>query len=327
MNMVSVIVPVYNRAYCMRKCLDSILNQTFADWECIVVDDGSTDDTWNVCVEYAGKDRRFVICRQENKGVSAARNKALDSATGRYVTFVDSDDYIEIDFLEKLLREVGKGVLPVACLRLDGGSLYSFSSPELKLELRAGNEHAFVEFAETGLLYGPVAKLYERAILEEHHICFDTGVSYGEDVIFNFTYLRYVDEIRVIPERLYNVIQTSDSLSSHPEKQSFESHLLRWETVYRFFCDKNMTAGLSGYFNGSYYEVIWLGLYMVLYKHKELPVAARYGYVKNIAELREKKPVSGAVVDFPAWKYFLVSHPFLYWFFSEVKYFIRKLSK
>ncbi|WP_159063581.1 glycosyltransferase family 2 protein [Parabacteroides bouchesdurhonensis] len=324
MNTVSFIVPVYNRAHCIRKCLDSILNQTCLDWECVIVDDGSTDNTWNICTEYAGKDDRFIVYRQENKGVSAARNKALDLAKGQYVAFVDSDDYIELDFLEKLMQNVTGNIMPVACLSLDQKSLYSFFSSEQKLKLRDGNERAFAELAETGLLYGPVAKIYDRSILENNHIRFHTDVSYGEDVIFNFTYLQYISEIHVIPERLYNVIQTSDSSVMHPEKQSFESHLLRWEAIYRFFCVKNMKTGLSEYLNGAYYGVIWLGLYAVLYKHKELSAISRYRYIKNIAKSRKKRPMEGAGFDFPAWKRFLINHPFLYWLLSELKYMMRK---
>lgn len=95
----SIIIPVYNTAPYLRECLDSIRNQTFTDWECICVDDGSTDDSWAILQEYAAKDPRFQIFHQENQGVSAARNYALDHIRGDYFTFVDSDDMVCCDML------------------------------------------------------------------------------------------------------------------------------------------------------------------------------------------------------------------------------------
>lgn len=92
---VSIIVPVYNTEKYLRRCLDSIAAQTFADWECICVDDGSPDAAGAILDDYAAKDSRFVVIHQENGGVSRARNAGLDAACGEYVGFVDSDDWVE----------------------------------------------------------------------------------------------------------------------------------------------------------------------------------------------------------------------------------------
>ena len=97
---ISVIVPVYNVERYLRKCLDSIIAQTFSDWECICVDDGSPDNSGKILDEYAAKDKRFVIIHKENGGVSSARNAGLDMARGEYITFCDSDDWIEKETYE-----------------------------------------------------------------------------------------------------------------------------------------------------------------------------------------------------------------------------------
>lgn len=92
--LISVIIPVYNMEKYLRRCLDSVLAQDYTNLEILVVDDGSTDGSWAICQEYARKDARITVIHQENGGLSAARNTGLDRATGAYIAFVDSDDYI-----------------------------------------------------------------------------------------------------------------------------------------------------------------------------------------------------------------------------------------
>ncbi|MBR3628081.1 MAG: glycosyltransferase family 2 protein [Elusimicrobia bacterium] len=104
MPKISVIVPTYNVEKYLSQCLDSILNQTFKDFECICINDGSTDNSLSILQKYASKDNRIKIINQENKGLSGARNAALKIVTGKYITFVDSDDFVSSDYLEKLIN-------------------------------------------------------------------------------------------------------------------------------------------------------------------------------------------------------------------------------
>ena len=110
---VSIIIPVYNSENTLRRCLNSVLAQTFTDFECLLVDDGSTDDSGRICDEYAEKDKRFRVFHKENGGVSSARNVGLDNASGEWITFVDSDDWIEGSFLDSLLN-FGNGSLRIS---------------------------------------------------------------------------------------------------------------------------------------------------------------------------------------------------------------------
>lgn len=104
---ISIIVPIYNREKWLRNCLDSISSQTFKEWECILVNDGSTDNSLKIAQEYAANDERFIVFSQENQGVSAARNLGLDHAQGKWLAFVDSDDEIAPDYLE-ILHKIGE---------------------------------------------------------------------------------------------------------------------------------------------------------------------------------------------------------------------------
>lgn len=105
---ISIIVPVYNVEKYLRRCLDSIVTQTFTDWECICVDDGSPDNSGEILDEYAVKDKLFVIIHKENGGVSSARNAGFDTARGEWISFVDSDDWIERDCFEYVAGKIDK---------------------------------------------------------------------------------------------------------------------------------------------------------------------------------------------------------------------------
>lgn len=101
---ISIIIPVYNSGNTLNRCIDSILNQTFTDWELLLVNDGSTDRSGELCDEYASKDQRIKVFHKKNGGVSSARNTGLDNATGSWLTFVDSDDFIDTTFLDSFIK-------------------------------------------------------------------------------------------------------------------------------------------------------------------------------------------------------------------------------
>ena len=103
---ITVIVPVYNVENYLNKCLDSLINQTYKNLEIIVINDGSTDNSGEICQEYAQKDNRIIYIEQENGGLSDARNTGLERMTGSYVTFVDSDDWVEPDYVEVLYNKL-----------------------------------------------------------------------------------------------------------------------------------------------------------------------------------------------------------------------------
>ena len=101
-SLISVIVPVYNVEKYLPQCLNSIINQTYKNIEVVLVDDGSTDDSGNICEEYKKNDERIIVVHQKNSGLSAARNVGIEISTGEYITFIDSDDYISPDYIENL---------------------------------------------------------------------------------------------------------------------------------------------------------------------------------------------------------------------------------
>ena len=119
MELVTIIVPVYNTSKYLNKCLDTLLAQTYENIEIILVDDGSTDNSLEICKSYEEKDKRIVVISKANGGSSSARNVGLDAAKGSYVGFVDSDDYVDGDFVSLMMEAIEKYDVPMAQISRD----------------------------------------------------------------------------------------------------------------------------------------------------------------------------------------------------------------
>lgn len=188
---VSVIIPVYNAGQYLNKCLDSVLYQSYQCYEIIAVNDGSVDNSWGILTEYAGRyTDRFKIYTQENQGQSAARNRALKYATGEYVTFLDSDDYIEADYLERLVKtaqENQSDMVGSGEIRLDEKG-NTVSVIRYKIDRKGNCALRRLNFS---------GKIYRRDFLEEHHMRFAVGKVY-EDNPFNIQAYALAKNLKVI---------------------------------------------------------------------------------------------------------------------------------
>lgn len=209
---ISVIVPVYNVETKLNRCLDSLKNQTFEDFEVLLVDDGSKDKSGRICDEYASADSRFKVFHLENGGVSSARNFGIENATGKYIAFVDSDDYVETKYLE-VLRE---GVLEDVPLSICGvyycaeGTQEKSAQKEYDdfiVEVSAKNEAVFAELLRENRLNYVYGKLYKRSKILENQIFFQKDISVGEDTIFVLDYLKKIDKLRIIGKAFYNYVK------------------------------------------------------------------------------------------------------------------------
>ena len=217
MPKVSIIVPVYKAEKYLHICIDSILGQTFTDWECILVDDGSPDGSGVICDEYAQKDTRIHVIHKENRGVSAARNTGLSAAQGEYIYFIDSDDYVEREALELLLSKAKQSEADIMVHGLVNDYIYKHSSTAVKYgSLPEKDYSTILEMADRwGLLKGPVNKLFKNSIIKNKALRFDESISYGEDTKFTFEYLAHCHSIAFVPRHLYHYcFRNKDSLTS-----------------------------------------------------------------------------------------------------------------
>lgn len=194
--LVSIIVPIYNTEQYLKRCLDSILNQTHRNLEIILVDDGSTDKTPDIIKEYTKKDSRIITLHQKNQGQSTARNNGLKKATGKYISFIDSDDEVKNDFIEKLLKPYAND--SSTTLSICGVNYKRLKSHTAKdvyirhIHSRRKNESlkAYVLYLLTidGRIYSSVNKLFLAKTAKT--IEFDPKLNFAEDTKYVLTYLQ-----------------------------------------------------------------------------------------------------------------------------------------
>lgn len=220
--MLSVIIPVYNTGNSLGKCLDSVLSSSYSDFEVILVNDGSTDQSLKICEAYSQRDSRIRVFSQDNQGVSAARNHGIALSRGEWLVFVDSDDYISGDFLGTV---AGETVSPADLLIFDfikpaknanslpeqDASSYFYEKEDAPQIIEKMLRHwQLVENGNTDLC-SPCAKAYRKSLIEQYSIQFPDGVIVGEDILFNAEYLLNMKSCRYIPRPVYRYVMRSDS--------------------------------------------------------------------------------------------------------------------
>lgn len=220
---ISVIVPVYNTEKFIDRCIDSLLGQSFENFELIMVNDGSRDSSGVICKKYALKDKRIRVVDKKNEGVSAARNTGLDSANGDWIVFVDSDDYVERGYIESLFKTVQKGKMKFGMtgltkISVDGTVIYS---PDT-IKKYTLDRDACIEmlFSYSNGYWGYVwGKIYNRQILRKHNIKFRNNIYFNEDRLFCLEYLSVLnakDKISANTGSYYNYIIHENSATAKP---------------------------------------------------------------------------------------------------------------
>lgn len=193
---ISIIVPVYKTESYLRKCIDSIVTQSFNNFELLLIDDGSPDESGRICDEYAEKDSRIRIFHKENGGVSSARNLGLDNAKGIWITFIDSDDYIEGNFFN-VIENVDNYDLIISGYEREYDS--EMKNSVIDVEGCANSRIEVLAYLNNNIRNEicrvPWSKFFKAEIVQKYHIRFDTRIRFGEDTIFNFTYFQYVNSL------------------------------------------------------------------------------------------------------------------------------------
>jgi len=236
-NQLSVIIPVYNVESYLSRCVDSVLMQTFNHLEIILVNDGSTDSSGLICDEFASKDKRVKVIHQKNAGVSAARNAGMQSATGDYIAFVDSDDWLEQSMYESMMEiAVRENIDVIMC---DFVNVKNQVKTEISSHLRKGHyvKNEIIEELYPTLIvtenFGriPIVSvwncLFRRKFLLDHQLSFDTVLKYSEDYLFMAQVITKADTFYYLKEKFfYNYLQYEESRSKKYQPEWW-SNLLR----------------------------------------------------------------------------------------------------
>ena len=229
-NLISIIVPIYNNAIYLPCCLDSLLAQTDQNWEALLIDDGSTDDSLAICQSYAAKDSRFSVFHQENAGVCAARNLGITKASGRYLCFVDSDDWVEPDYLAVMRRCIGNAQMAVCGVECDDPEPLHTETIPLDV-LRAKPSR----YAKNVYLNYSVNRLYITDILRDNGIFMPLGMKRGEDAVFLAAYLQHCRIVSVSDRILYHYRSNQSSAMHRFQPSICEDETMVIQRQYDFF--------------------------------------------------------------------------------------------
>lgn len=242
--MISVIVPVYNSRDTLARCVKSLQAQTLADLEIILVDDGSSDGSGMLCNGFSREDARIRVIHKANGGVSSARNAGIEAAKGRYLMFMDSDDYAEPEMAEAMLSGIGEDDIAICGFHHHYQGRDVVRIPDVPGQ---SGEENFLALYGQGFLNMPWNKLYKRELAGR----FDESLSLGEDLLFNLDYLRRTDGISVVKEALCHYIQdeTGTSLSSQKREDKLELAKRIWKETHDFYRELSGHEDESGVIN------------------------------------------------------------------------------
>jgi glycosyltransferase involved in cell wall biosynthesis len=257
-NSISIVIPVYNAANYLEACLNSVLLQSFTDFEIVVIDDGSTDESLSILKGYASSDSRIKLLQQENSGPSVARNRGLATATGDLIFFLDADDTIEKESLSRLMEDfvATDADLVIGAFRKfspDGSPIEGFVPLKSRLLGREDvvalaksylNEpNRYLHFAYSW------GRLFKRSIINDHELCFDENLRSFEDVKFNFHYLKYCKSVFVSECNVYRFLVRDDhssmtfSIGDDPEGLLGYNHAIG--SIASYITDTNPDENIS----------------------------------------------------------------------------------
>lgn len=237
--LISVIIPIYNAELHLDECLFSLLRQTYNNFEIILINDGSTDKSETICLQYKERDNRVRYYKQANLGVSAARNKGIKLSAGTFITFVDSDDWVAPNYLNVLYDAIKIGHRDLACVsyfRVETAEkLIPYVQPQCVISCR--NELASICY-ETNMpiiLGGVCGKLYKASIIRHYNIVFPRDINYCEDNVFNIEYYKRTDSAILLSDLLYFYRAHSNEVSLSPTEKMILDSLKVIEHRLKYF--------------------------------------------------------------------------------------------
>ena len=290
--LISVIVPIYNVEKYLEKCITSLINQSFTDFELILVDDGSPDNCGKICDDFKEKDSRIKVIHLENGGVCRARNKGMELATGDFYVFVDSDDWVEKDFMKDFVDHIedDETLIIQDCNRDNDEKsethFFGFQNKSFVLKEDFGKLfHENAHYVPGGY---PWNKLYSAKIIKENNLQFDPAIKLADDEKWNFEYLVHIKKLKFVENANYHYIYNPGSISN--QARPFERELTRFAFKAKFFDfalknyqlseadKKKVTAEVERHFR--------INILDRIYK-KEVSKEERISRLKEIAKLPE----------------------------------------
>ncbi len=291
----SIIVPVYNVGSFLSTCLDSILSQTFTDFELIIVNDGSTDNSGVICDEYAKRDSRVRVIHKENSGVVSARKTGVMAARGKYAGYVDGDDYIEPDMYEQMLHHMQKHDCDIVMCDVEHeNKALPLSSGDTRIDIDGGyydkkllEDKLFPKMIYAGEFYTfgiyPVIwnKLYKREKLLKYQLAVDENIHMGEDAACVYPYVYSCDSLYFMKNKsLYHYRHSQNQMTRRYD----ESHFERFKSLYNFFIKTELANSEYSYQLDYYYAyLIKTAVSSEINKENNIPFRKKLHNIREIS--------------------------------------------
>lgn len=241
MHLVSVIIPIYNVAPFLKRCVDSVVCQTYSNMEILLIDDGSTDESPIICDEYACKYDIVRVIHKSNGGVGSARNLGIEISKGDYITFVDSDDAVQCDYIEKMYRNAIQYNTSISCclldvIELDGSKLLNKSCKTGLYQ----KKNIIIEYFDNqfikDIMYGPYNKLIKRSLLKNVRF---KPYKMGEDILFIFELLQECDNVYIDNYVGYHYFHREGSAMKSSFSSSRLDYIFAGEEMFRISCERS----------------------------------------------------------------------------------------
>lgn len=325
-EIISVIIPIFNSQKVLVKCIEALRKQSYGQLEIIFVDDGSTDGSYNLLKKAKEQDNRIKVVRQENKGVSAARNLGILNASGKYIMFCDDDDLPLSDWCLKMYLAIEDHPDAwIACginvCDEEGNIIYKHEAKGNILDI-SEYFHVF----KSGLSGSVWNKIYRTSIIKENQLLFDTNYKRGEDVLFNIQYYRMCSEIVVVEECLYNYYRyiSRKTLTNHV----YVDEMNLFEALYFKRLDVISEKDIYEY-KKHYWHLYWQELIKVMYGKNKTSVMKKIGICQNIinGEIFQELLKKYGKKEMDKYSYFSLRYRiFLFYLFIQLGHRIKRGS-
>lgn len=288
-DLISVIVPVYKVEKYLNKCIDSIINQTYKNLEIILIDDGSPDNCGKICDEYAKKDKRINVMHKENGGVSSARNAGISSAQGKWISFIDADDWVEANFLEVMYKTALKNSADIALCGYN--RIYNTHSEKINVcetdKTYNSREYLIKSLnPQTGFGFCHM-KLIRKECL--NNLKFNENLVVGEDAQFNIKLSQNINKAVFCRQALYNYRNNSESVVKKYDSNYANKYLESMKDTKAFI---NQNYNNDDEIKQNYYNFVAFHVMLIAVNycyHPENPIKERKKLLKNICNYDEFK--------------------------------------
>lgn len=287
--LVSIIVPVYNIADHLDRMVTAILNQSYKKIEVLLINDGSTDNSLELCQDFKKQDDRIKVFDQANSGVSVARNRGIQESNGEYLFFFDGDDYVENDIIETMVKNISPKIDMVVCgITIHNNYLAN------QVELRGIKEsekmismeelaYNYWEYYKLGVINSPCNKLFRKKQINQYQLNFPEGIKMGEDAYFNLSYLAHSSKIKIIQKPLYHYFIYSEQSSKRINTDHYQMMVINFKKIKSFinqfhgFENPNTLAE----FNYQFYREVLYSIKLI-YRSKEYNKNEKKKYLREM---------------------------------------------